>query len=70
MIVNVVMDYLIGGAYVGNRRVADALPQYTWVFSAEVDPKADVVLYMNSNRHYERTKALGIKHIIQRKTGE
>ena len=70
MIINVVMDYLIGGAYVGNKRIADALPQYTWAFSTEVNPKADLVLYMNNHRHYERAKALGIKHIIQRKTGE
>lgn len=64
------MDYLVGGAYVGNRRIADKLLQYTWTFTTEVKPVADIVLYMNNHRHYERAKSLGIKHIIQRKTGE
>ena len=70
MMINVVMSYLIGGAYIGLLRIAKKLPQYTWTFTTEVDQKADIVIYMNDNKHYERAKKLGVKHIIQRKTGE
>jgi hypothetical protein len=69
MKISVVMDFLVGGAFVGLTRIANALSEYTWVFTTEVQP-SDVVLYLNNHRHYERAKQLGIKHIIQRKTGE
>ena len=67
--INVVMDYLIGGALVGLERIAFKLPQYNWKFTTEVLKGADIVLYMNNHRHYEKAKQLNIKHIIQRKTG-
>jgi hypothetical protein len=67
--INVVMDYLTGGALIGLKRIANKLPQYEWKFSTEVLNDADIVLYMNNNRHYERAKQLGVKHIVQRKTG-
>jgi hypothetical protein len=69
MKINVVMDFLVGGAFVGLSRIADKLPEYTWTFTTEAQP-ADLTLYLNNHRHYERAKQLGIKHIIQRKTGE
>lgn len=70
MKINVVMDALIGGAYVGLLRIAHKLDIYHWSFSTEVQPDADIILYMNNNRHYEKAKKLGIKYVIQRKTGE
>ncbi len=68
--INVVLDYLIGGAYIGLLRIAHKLDTYDWSFTTDVQPGVDIVLYMNNNRHYDRAKKLGIKHIIQRKTGE
>src|SRR5574337_593483 len=68
--INVVMNYMVGGAYVGLDRIAKSLPEYKWIFTTEVDPTADIVIYMNDNRHYIRAKEYKIKHIIQRKTGE
>ncbi len=68
--INVVMDYLIGGAYVGLKRIEAKLPEYEWKFSQEVEEDADILIYMNNHRHYQKAKKLGIKHIIQRKTGE
>mgnify|MGYP001579036935 CR=1 FL=1 len=68
--INVVMDFIVGGAYIGLLSIAHKLPQYQWTFTTEVQPDADIVLYMNNNRHYEKAKKLGIKYIIQRKTGE
>ena len=70
MRINVVMDYLVGGAYVGLLRIASKLPQYSWSFTTKVEQQADIVLYMNNHIHYERAKSFGIRHIIQRKTGE
>lgn len=70
IIINVVMDYLIGGAFVGTKRITDKLKHYVWNFSTEVRTKSDIVLYMNNHRHYEAAKLLRIKYIIQRKTGE
>lgn len=64
------MDYLTGGAYIGLLRIAHKLDKYDWSFSTEVKPDVDIVLYMNNHRHYEKAKKLGIKHVIQRKTGE
>ena len=63
------MDYLVGGAFIGVKRIADYMTQYEWGFSTEVE-RADIVIYMNNNRHYNRAKELKIPHIIQRKTGE
>lgn len=67
--INVVLSYLIGGAYVGTQRIAKALPQYSWTFTQSPQADADIVIYMNDNKHYVAAKKLGIQHIIQRKTG-
>lgn len=70
IVINVVMDYLVGGAYIGLMRIARNMPQYKWEFSTEVNKNANIVIYMNNHRHYTRAKEYNIKHIIQRKTGE
>lgn len=68
--INIVMDYLIGGAFVGLERITNKLPQYKWIFSTEVDKESDIIIYMNNNRHYKAAKIYNIRYIIQRKTGE
>lgn len=68
-IINITLSYLIGGAYVGLQRVAEALPEYKWTFTKTPDSNADICLYMNDHNHYLAAKELGIKHIVQRKTG-
>lgn len=70
VVICVAMNFLIGGALIGMRRVSEKLPKYEWNFSTEVDKNADLVIYMNDNRFYEDAKKLQIQHIIQRKTGE
>lgn len=68
--INVVMDYKVGGAYIGLDRISKSLSsEYKWNFTTEIDPKADLVIYMNNHRHYVKAKEYKIKHIIQRKTG-
>lgn len=66
--INVAIEFHVGGAWVFTQRLAKALPQYEWVFS-KAPVESDIVLYMNDHRHYINAKKIGVRHIIQRKTG-
>lgn len=69
MIIDICLDYWkVGGAEIGYKRIASKLPQHTWLFTTEVDPKADLVIYSNNHRFYEQAKQLN-KPAIQRTTG-
>ena len=69
MIINVCLDvWAIGGAELGYKRIASKLPQYQWLFTTNVDPSANLVIYSNNHRFYDQAKKLNIP-IIQRTTG-
>lgn len=66
--INVVMSYMVGGALTGMKRISSAMPQYDWIFTTN-PVQSDMCIYMNDHKQYLSAKKLGIKHIIQRKTG-
>lgn len=66
--INVVMSYMVGGALTGMKRISSAMPQYDWIFTTN-PVQSDMCIYMNDHKHYLSAKKLGIKHIVQRKTG-
>lgn len=67
--INVTLDiWKTGGAEIGYKRISVKLPQYEWIFTTNVVPNADLVIYSNNNRFYEQAKILN-KLVIQRTTG-
>jgi hypothetical protein len=67
--INVCMCYFaVGGAEIFWSRLAKKLPQYKWLFTTEVKPEADVVVYSNDHKFYLQARNLN-KPVIQRMTG-
>lgn len=69
MKVNVCMDYwAVGGAERFWQRLSRVVKQHQWIFTTEVDPEADVVIYSNNDKFYHQAKALN-KPAVLRITG-
>jgi glycosyltransferase involved in cell wall biosynthesis len=67
--INVCMCYFaVGGAEIFWSRLSKKLPQYKWLFTTEVKPEADVVVYSNDHKFYLQARNLN-KPVIQRMTG-
>jgi hypothetical protein len=69
MLINICLDvWSVGGAELGYKRIASKLPNYSWSFTTDVDPNANLVIYSNNHRFYDQAKALNLP-TIQRTTG-
>jgi hypothetical protein len=70
MKINICLDIwgTVGGAEIGYKRIATKLPHYEWLFTINVDPSANLVIYSNNHRFYTQAKIHSIP-AIQRTTG-
>lgn len=69
MIINICLEiWATGGAEIGYKRLAQAMPEYEWRFVTKAGP-CDVLIYSNSDKFYHQAKSLNIPKIILRTTG-
>lgn len=57
--------WAIGGAERFYHRLSEKLPQYKWLFTTCVEPKADLVIYSNDHKFYNQAKKLNIPSILR-----
>jgi hypothetical protein len=54
-----------GGAERGYQRIAEKLPEYNWLFTTEVKPGSDLVIYSNNHKFYDQAKKYKIPTILR-----